>query len=154
LRNQGESLGLAMIEDVLITPLDIIETSSGRVMHAMKKTNAGFFGFGEVYFSHVEPGAIRAWKRHKEMTLNLVVPKGEVRFVLFDDRNKKNKRLQEVIISKDNYCRLTVPPLIWVGFQNLSEEMSIVLNIANIEHDSKEVERLEVDKIEFNWSID
>jgi dTDP-4-dehydrorhamnose 3,5-epimerase len=143
-----------MIEDVLITPLDIIETSSGRVMHAMKKTNAGFFGFGEAYFSQVERGAIRAWKRHKEMTLNLVVPKGEVRFVLFDDRNKKNKRLQEVIISKDNYCRLTVPPLIWVGFQNLSEEMSIVLNIANIEHDSKEVERLEVDKIEFNWSID
>ena len=143
-----------MIEDVLITPLDIIETSSGGVMHAMKKTNAGFFGFGEAYFSQVERGAIRGWKRHKEMVLNLIVPAGEIRFVLCDDREASNTQFQEVIISKDNYCRLTVPPLIWVGFQNLSEEMSTVLNIANIEHDSKEVERLEIDKIKFNWSID
>ena len=141
-----------MIEGVLITPLSIFETSGGKVLHAMKKTSRGFDSFGEAYFSEVDIGAIKAWKRHKEMTLNLIVPRGQIRFVLFDDRNKINKQFQEVVISKENFSRLTVPPLIWVGFQNLSEEISIILNIANIEHEPDEVERIGLDKIEFKWS--
>jgi dTDP-4-dehydrorhamnose 3,5-epimerase len=142
-----------MIKDVLITKLDVIDTTGGNVLHAMKESSSGYLGFGEAYFSQIDQGAIRAWKCHKKMTLNLIVPKGEILFVLFDDRNKENNTFQEVIISKDNYCRLTVPPLIWVGFQNLSDEVSIILNIANIEHDSKEVKRLEIDKINYDWSI-
>ena len=76
-----------MIKDLLITPLDIIETPGGNVMHAMKNDSPGYFGFGEAYFSEIEYKMIKAWKRHREMTLNLVVPHGEVRFILHDDRH-------------------------------------------------------------------
>ena len=75
-----------MIKDVLITELDVINTLGGNVMHAMKENSAGYVGFGEVYFSQVNKGAIKAWKRHNRMTLNLIVPVGEVKFVMFDDR--------------------------------------------------------------------
>jgi len=88
------------------------------------------------------------------MTLNLVVPVGEIKFVLFDDRDASSSLFQEVIISKSNYCRLTVPPLVWMGFQGLSSKGSMLLNIANIEHNPHEAERLEIDKINYNWSID
>ena len=141
-----------MIKDLLITPLDIIETPGGNVMHAMKEIDTGFFGFGEAYFSEIKPGSIKAWKRHREMTLNLIVPLGEVKFVLFDDRKGSNNRFQEVIISKENYCRLTVPPMIWVGFKGLSSFKSILLNIASIPHNPKEVDKKEIDKIEFDWN--
>ena len=142
-----------MINDALITQLDVIDTPGGNVMHAMKETSAGYAGFGEVYFSQVDEGAIKAWKRHKNMTLNLIVPVGKIKFVLFDDRDESNIRFQEIIISRDNYCRLTVPPMVWMGFQGLSSEESMLLNIANIEHDPGEVDRLEIDKINYNWSI-
>jgi dTDP-4-dehydrorhamnose 3,5-epimerase len=142
-----------MINDALITQLDVIDTPGGNVMHAMKETSAGYAGFGEVYFSQVDEGAITAWKRHKSMTLNLIVPVGEIKFVLFDDRDESNTRFQEVIISRENYCRLTVPPMVWMGFQGLSNDGSMLLNIANIEHDTGEVDRLEIDKINYNWSI-
>ena len=39
-----------MIKDLLITPLDIIETPGGNVMHAMKNDSPGYFGFGEAIF--------------------------------------------------------------------------------------------------------
>ena len=142
-----------MIKDIVVTHLDVIDTPSGNVMHGMKETSAGYAGFGEAYFSQVDKGAIKAWKRHKKMTLNLVVPVGKIKFVLFDDREVSNTQFQEVIISKDNYCRLTLPPMVWIGFQGLSNGRSMLLNIANIEHDLSEVDRLEIEKINYDWSI-
>ena len=106
-----------MIKDIVITHLDVIDTLGGNVLHAMKKSSIGYSGFGEAYFSQVDKGTIKAWKRHKKMTLNLIVPVGEIRFTLFDDREVSNTQFQEVVISKNNYCRLTVPPMIWMGFQ-------------------------------------
>ena len=77
------------------------------------------------------------------------------RFILYDARENQDNinQFQEVILSiADDYLRLTVPPMIWVGFQGLGQQTSLVLNIANIEHSSEEIERKELDEIKFNWS--
>ncbi len=145
-----------MIKGVIVTPLSIIEIADGDVLHGMKSSDQGYSGFGEAYFSTVKWGAIKGWKRHREMTMNLIVPAGSVRFVLYDDRqgSVSFNQFQQVIISKHkNYGRLTVPPMVWMGFQGLSIDGSMLLNIANIEHDPGEVDRLEIDKINYNWSI-
>ena len=144
-------LGLKMIKDVLITNQKIINVSEGNVLHAVKSSDVGYIGFGEAYFSIINNGAIKAWKRHRKMTLNLIVPLGKVRFVLYDNRNSLNTQFQEVIISKKNYCRLTIPPMIWVGFQGLYENESLILNIADIEHDANEVDKKSIDHIVFDW---
>ena len=141
-----------MIKDVIITRLDVIDTPNGNVMHAMKGSSEGYTGFGEAYFSQIDKGAIKAWKRHKEMTLNLMVPVGEIRFILFDETKVSNTQFQEIVISKNNFCRLTVPPMIWMGFQGLSDGGSMLLNIANIEHNVHEVDKKKIEQIEFNWS--
>ena len=141
-----------MIRDVLINKLKVFDTPGGNVMHAMKLTSKGYEGFGEAYFSQIEKDAVIAWKRHKEMTLNLIVPVGEIRFILFDDRAAESTQFQEVIISKKNYCRLTIPPMIWMGFQGFSEGRSILLNIANIEHNADETDKKNIKEIKFNWN--
>ncbi len=140
-----------MMNKLIITPLDIIETDKGDVMHGMKSYDPGFSGFGEAYFSVVNHNAIKAWKRHHEMTLNLVVPVGKIKFVLFDDRDKSNNNFQEIIISRDNYCRLTVPPMIWIGFQGMDNNDSVLLNIADINHNPSEVDKKGIDEINFDW---
>lgn len=141
------------IEDVLITPLDIINTNGGSVYHAIKKTDIGFLSFGEAYFSSVEYKFIKGWKKHQNMTLNFIVPVGEIKFVIYDSRNSSKSFgfYQEIILSKDNYNRLTIPPNLWVAFQGLAENHSFLLNIANIEHDSNEVISLELDRIKYDW---
>jgi dTDP-4-dehydrorhamnose 3,5-epimerase len=142
-----------MIEGVKVTPLDIIQTTGGGVMHAMKKSDMGFVGFGEAYFSTIEHGVIRAWKRHTSMTLNIIVPVGSIKFVLFDDRTKAEEKFQEIIVSRDNYCRISVSPMIWMGFQGLSKDSSILLNIADIEHNLNEVDRRTIEQIDYDWRM-
>ena len=61
-----------MISDVLITPLITIDMPGGGMLRSLKQSENGYSGFGEAYFSQIEKGKIKAWKRHKKMKLNLI----------------------------------------------------------------------------------
>lgn len=137
------------LDDILITPLARIPTSGGDVLHGMKQSDMGFAGFGEAYFSWVADGAVKAWKRHTRMTMNVVVPVGKVRFVFRLDGTDEF-RVEDIGV--DRYARLTVPPGIWFGFQGLAAPQSLVLNLANILHDPNEVERLALSDISYAWA--
>ena len=106
------------MEGIILTPLKIINLESGNVMHGMKRDDPGYCDFGEAYFSFIRKGQIKGWKKHKIMTLNLMVPLGRVVFVLYDDRelSKTKGEFLEVELSRNNYQRLTVPPNICMGF--------------------------------------
>jgi dTDP-4-dehydrorhamnose 3,5-epimerase len=152
----GEMPFETLIEGVALTPLRMIPTSGGDVWHGMKKTDAGYAGFGEAYFSTIHHQAIKPWKRHLRMTLNLIVVVGEIRFVLCDQRpgSKSFGQVQSICISpKHNYQRLTVPPGIWMAFQGLAAPSSILLNIADMLHDPDEIERLQLDAFAYQWNI-
>lgn len=140
------------LADILLTPLPRIETTGGDVLHAMKQSDAGYVGFGEAYFSWVSAGAVKAWKRHTRMTMNVVVPVGQVRFVfrLLDSAGADEFRVEEIGV--DRYARITVPPGIWFGFQGISTPQNLVLNIASIPHDPNEAERLALSDINYVWN--
>jgi dTDP-4-dehydrorhamnose 3,5-epimerase len=137
------------LDDILITPLARIQVAHGDVLHAMMCNGAGYSGFGEAYFSWVAVGAVKAWKRHTKMTMNIVVPVGQVRFV-FRVAGIDRFRVEEIGV--DRYVRLTVPPGIWFGFKGLGEPQSLLLNIADILHDPDEVERRVISDIDYEWS--
>ena len=142
-----------VVDGVLLTSLRILSAPGGDVLHAMKRTEAGFRGFGEAYFSKVQSGSIKGWKRHRNMTLNLVVPVGAVKFVIYDDRveSATQGKFFAVTLSNSNYQRLTLPPMIWFAFQGVYHSESMLLNIASIPHDPDEVDQREIDDIEFDW---
>jgi len=143
-----------VIEGVIITPLKVIKTKGGDVLHGMKSSDPGFCGFGEAYFSVVDTLEIKGWKCHKKMVLNLIVSVGVIRFVIYDDRQDSSSygELQEVILSKDsNYCRLTIPPMVWVAFQGVGDCTNMLLNIASIEHSPEESDRKKLNEIKFDW---
>ena len=136
------------LDKIMITPLKRVAVSGGDVLHAMKNSDDGYVGFGEAYFSLVESGVVKAWTLHSQMTLNLVVPVGEVYFVFIDSNGYK----REEKIGNGNYARLTVPPMIWFGFKGVSKGTSLLVNIADIEHSPDEVERKELSDIKYDWS--
>ena len=143
-------MGVVSLADILVTPLMRIPTIGGDVMHALKKSDNGFNGFGEVYFSWVEQGEIKAWKYHQHMTLNLVVPLGEISFV-FHIKDQENCFRTENI-GEEKYVRLTVPPGIWFGFQGRGSGQSLLMNLADMAHDPDEVLRKKTSEIVYNWS--
>ncbi len=146
-----------MIDGVVITPLRQILDERGKIMHMLRSDAPFFKGFGEIYFSCIHPGAIKGWHIHTKMTLNYAVPHGKIKFVLYDDRASSPTKgeVQEIFMGPENYCLVTVPPLVWNGFKGIGEEMSIVANCASISHDPSEISRLDpFDKsIPYNWDI-
>jgi len=143
-----------MLEGMFKTDLNILTSENGTVMHGMKNIDNGFVNFGEVYFSTVEHETIKAWKLHKKMTLNLIVPVGKVLFCFFDAREDSTtyKKPFKIILSQNPYFRLTVPPKIWFGFKGLYNGVNMITNIADIPHDPDEMVRKEIDDIEMDWS--
>lgn len=137
------------MSDIIITPLKRISTPKGDVMHAIKASDPGYAGFGEAYFSMVNHGEIKGWKRHFRMTLNLVCASGLIRVVV---RTETGELVVNTQLSPDQpelYNRLTVPPGYFVAFQGLAAGASTLLNIASIPHDPDEAETRPVDF--FEW---
>jgi dTDP-4-dehydrorhamnose 3,5-epimerase len=145
-----------VIEGVLITPLLQIADERGKVMHMLRADAPWFSGFGEIYFSVVNPGAVKAWHFHKRMTINYAVPIGAIDFVLFDDREHSPTRgeIQEIRLGPDVYNLVTVPPLIWNGFKGVGAEPALVANCASLPHDPSESERRDPfePSIPYDWA--
>lgn len=136
------------MDGIILTPLKIINHPKGDIFHAMKKSDTGFDGFGEAYFSTINQNDIKAWKKHSTMTLNLIVPIGRIEFVIF---NEISKDFYNVELSKNNYQRLTIKPNLWLALRGI-EKYNVLLNLANIEHNSSEVKSVGLNKIKYNWS--
>lgn len=141
---------------VLLTPLRCIEGSAGAVLHGLKRSSPGFVGFGEAYFSEIHEGAVKSWRRHKTMTLNLVVPVGAVRFVLLADGTDLTPTASPVEYRigrypPAEYARLTVQPGIWMAFQGIGPGTSLVLDITDGEHDPAEAETRDLGAFPFAW---
>jgi len=126
-----------MIEGVVIKPLSQFEDERGKVMHMLRSDSEIFDQFGEVYFSYVNPGMVKAWKRHQLMTQLLTVPYGQVDFVLFDDRKASGTfgKTQQVHIGDREHQLLKIPQLIWYGFKGMASHRSLIVNCADLPHD-------------------
>jgi len=146
-----------MIDGVQIAPLKQLPDERGKIMHMLRSDSTSFRGFGEIYFSCVYPGAIKAWHIHRQMVLNYAVPLGRIKLVLFDSRGDSPTKdeLQEIFIGPDNYCLVTIPPMVWNGFKGVGLEMSIVANCASIPHDPAEIERMSPfdERIPYDWNL-
>ena len=146
-------MGAVRLSQIVVTPLQQIETIGGDVLHAMKQSDKGFVDFGEAYFSWVSYGAIKAWKLHRQMTMNLVVPVGEVRFVFRSAGSNGVDEFRVEDIGVKRYSRITVPPGIWFGFQCIQAPQSLVLNIASMAHEANEVERMALSDVNYDWIV-
>jgi dTDP-4-dehydrorhamnose 3,5-epimerase len=143
-----------IIEGVILTPLKQIVNPKGDLYHALKKSDNGYKSFGEAYFSTVIKDEIKGWKKHTVMVLNLIVPIGAVEFIIYDDRIDSSTKNQffSLILSQENYQRLTVPAGVWMAFRGIGEDLNMLLNIASIEHDPSEAITKQLTDINYTWN--
>lgn len=131
-------LNAPSIAGVRLTTLRVFADERGAVLHMLRADAGDFAGFGECYFSEVNAGALKAWKRHRLQAQNLAVPVGRVRFVVVDDREGSATRGQTNVFElgrPDAYARLHIPALLWYGFHGLAGAPSLVANCADRPHD-------------------
>ncbi len=146
-----------MIEDISIHPLKQIMDERGKVMHMLRRDDSWFERFGEIYFSVIYPGVIKGWHLHKKMTLNYAVVSGNIKLVLYDDRQESSSKgeIQEIFVGEDACSLITIPPNIWNGFKGVGTRRAIVANCATEPHDPAEINRLDpfTKDIPYDWSL-
>lgn len=135
------------MSDIKIKKLSIIGNNKGDVLKGFLKSENRDIDIKEVYFSEINPNEIKAWKKHKKMTSNLIAVKGEIKIVI----QKKDKSFITEIISKKNYKMVSIPPNFWFGFKCTGSEVGMLVNISNEEHDDLESDQLDIEKIVFDW---
>jgi len=146
-----------MIEGVRITSLRQIPDERGTIMHMLRCDDPEFERFGEIYFSTIYPGVIKAWHLHRSMTLNYAVPVGRIKLVLYDPRAESATRgeIQEIFLGDGNYCRVRIPPGIYNGFKGIGTGTAMVANCSTTPHAPEEIARLDPfsSEIPYRWEL-
>lgn len=127
-----------VIDGIETIPLKQIHDDRGKVMHMLRSTDSHFNGFGEIYFSWIYPGIVKAWHKHKVMEMNYAVPIGNLKVVLYDDRkdSKTFGKINEFYMNSENYFLLKIPSNIWYGFTSLHNTSAMIVNCSNIPHEA------------------
>jgi dTDP-4-dehydrorhamnose 3,5-epimerase len=144
-----------VIEGVRTFPLRRIQDERGYVMHMLRADDPHFEGFGEIYFSAAYPGIIKGWHLHTRMTINYAVVSGNIKLVLYDQRDGSPTKgtLQEIVFGQINYQLVRVPPGVVNGFTAVGGETALVANCASIPHDPTEITRIDpfTPTIPYDW---
>jgi dTDP-4-dehydrorhamnose 3,5-epimerase len=82
-------------------------------------------------------GAVSAWHMHQQKTDHLFVVGGHLRIVLYDERTDSPTHGQVDVfhLSPARPQLLVVPPSVWHGVQNLSNDTSTFVNFFDREYD-------------------
>jgi dTDP-4-dehydrorhamnose 3,5-epimerase len=124
----------ARIHGVQIKPLRVIPDERGWLMEILRADDDGLFSkFGQVYVSATYPGVVKAWHYHQRQTDNFACVAGMIKLVLFDTREDSPTRnmVNEFFIGVQNPLLVQVPKLVHHGWKCISQEPSLVVNVAD-----------------------
>ena len=146
-----------MIKDVHIEPLKIFTDENGKVMHMLRNDSSHYKKFGEIYFSIINPGVVKGWKKHLKMTQYFVVPVGNIKLVIYDKREDSPtiENIQEICFGINNYQMVIIPPLLWYSFKAVGKAPAMIANCTDIPHDPHEVISIQPNSrdIPYRWNI-
>jgi dTDP-4-dehydrorhamnose 3,5-epimerase len=109
----------------------MIPDERGRLMEILRCDDDIFTKFGQVYLTTAKPGVVKAWHWHKLQTDHFACIQGRIKLVLYDARLDSPTRgeVNALIIGDDNQMLVAIPPMVYHGFQCVSEVETIVINI-------------------------
>lgn len=131
---------------IKIFKLDVKFNSKGNIVKLLEASKIN--KFGELYISNIKKKKIKGWKLHSKMNMNLFVLSGKIKFVFF---NQVNKKFRIIIISASDKKRIFVRKNTWFAFQNISNINAQILNFADVKHSVKESKNVNLNFFEYNW---
>ena len=125
------SSAINLIEGASVKKLVVHPDERGRLFEILRSDEPVFKKFGQVYVTTANPGVIKAWHYHKIQTDHFCCILGKARLVLFDPRpySPTKDLINEFILGPDNLLLIVIPPNIYHGFQCISENDAIMINI-------------------------
>ena len=128
------------LQKIRIVSKKILKNPKGDLLKYVTKKDKYFKKFGEIYFSEIKKGEIKGWNLHKKNQCILAVPFGKVIFTFAKNINSKKKN---IIIGKNKYSLIIVPPGNWFKFKSL-DKISLVVNTLDNIHSDNETQKLQI----------
>lgn len=137
------------MQPIVCRDLRRISVAAGDVLKVLSASDPEHVGFGEAYMTWIKRDQTKGWKQHTRLISNIVVPVGLVRFSFVNP----NTGVRETFdVGENHYRLLHVPPGYWMAFRALAAD-SLVLNVANMEHDDAEERRLPLSEMDFEVPV-
>ena len=130
------------MDGIILTPLKKIYHPKGEILKAITKSDTVFSEFGEAYFSVINQGDIKGWKKHTKNSSLLKTIFGEVQFTFYYKDN-----FYHINIKQTDNIIIQIPPNVWFSFKGISKK-NLLCNFMNKAHSDKEVENIDLN--EFN----
>ena len=129
-----------MIEGVKVKRLRVIPDERGRLMEMVRCDEEDFIRFGQVYMTTAYPGVVKGWHFHRKQWDNMVVVRGMMKIVLYDDREDSatHGEINEFFAVVFNPVRVTIPPGVCHGFKCISDTEAVVINTVTEPYDYEE----------------
>ncbi len=144
------------IDGLRVIPLRRVPDERGTILHMLRADDPHFEQFGEIYFTTIYRNVIKAWHRHRDMTLNYACPVGRVKMVVHDDRDASptRGRTQEIFLGPDHYALVQVARGLWNGIKGM-DDTSLIANCCTHGHDPSRTDRLDPfgDEIPYDWGV-
>lgn len=120
-----------MIDGVVAKKLTPIRDDRGELCEILRSDDPLFERFGQVYYTAVKPGVVKAWHFHKIQTDHLVTIGPPAVIVLADGRDDSATRgeVMEFIAGREAPMLIKIPPGIYHGFTAAGDQEAVILNI-------------------------
>jgi dTDP-4-dehydrorhamnose 3,5-epimerase len=147
-----------VIEGVKIKKLKVIPDERGRLMEMLRCDDDFFSKFGQAYMTAAYPGVVKGWHYHKIQADNMIIIKGMMKVVLYDDRNnsKTYKEINEFFVGEHNPALIHIPAGVLHGFKCISETEAICINITTEPYNYEKPDEYRVDphskEIPYDWT--
>lgn len=128
-----------MIEGVVVRDLKPIPDERGVLMELLRSDDPVFRKFGQAYMTTARFNAVKAWHYHKTQWDNFSSIVGEVKLVLYDDRegSKTRGEVNEFFLGPHSPKRVTIPPGVWHGFKGIGDGQAVMINVPTELYDYK-----------------
>jgi dTDP-4-dehydrorhamnose 3,5-epimerase len=147
-----------VIQGVKIKKLKVIPDERGRLMEMLRCDDDFFTKFGQVYMTTAYPGVVKGWHYHKIQVDNMVIIKGMMKVVLYDNRENSTtyKEINEFFAGEHVPVLIHIPAGILHGFKCISEVEAICINIPTEPYNYEKPDEYRVDPhskdIPYDWS--
>jgi dTDP-4-dehydrorhamnose 3,5-epimerase len=111
------------------------------------------------YAITIRPGRIKGWGMHRLQHDRYWLPSGQLRVVLYDDRegSATRGRFEQFHFTDASPGLLRIPPGVWHADQNWGDRDAVILNFPTVAYDAANPDKYRIDPhagvIPFDWKL-
>jgi len=147
-----------LIDGVKVRRLPALPDERGVLTEILRADDPEYSQFGQAYLTTTYPGVVKGWHYHEHQNDMACCVAGELKLVLYDDRegSATRGRVNEIFLGDSNRLLVKVPKGLHHGWKCVGETTALILNIPDqvYQYESPDEHRVDPHEndIPYDWA--